>query len=769
MLEKNQVEKIHLHLNQPFYMAYDTVWFKAYVVNANLNRPSAIGKSLNIDLTDPSGNVIRQLRNKLNVGLSDGYINLSDSLKSGTYLIRAYTDQMKNFGQDYYYQKSIQIESKSESNNPKFKDNNSFQFFAEGGDLVIGLKSKIGFKAIGTNGLAVEAKAQITDEKGKVISSIKTDYLGMGSFDFTPEALKNYHADITFANGKTSRIELPLAKPKGYILNLNSAKDNILLKISCSPELVNKGTLILIGAQDGVTRYISKPELQNSVMEISIPNSKFYTGIVQFTLFDSDNLPVSERLIFVDNDDALKIEANVKSLFAKKELVKIQIGLKNQEDKNEIGSLSMSVYNETEYNANDTDEHSIFSDLLLTSDLKGTIESPNYYFNKPGDESRKKQLDNLLLTQGWRKFSWKNVLSKKLPSIKDIYSIENELKGSITQATGKPYINGEVTLFQSGVRQTILQTKTDTTGHFLFKDLSLIDTTHFVLSTNTQKEKKNLKIAVFGLDAPPVSLPKPIQFEQVALTNKGGSLTENKRLDELYYKFKGISLNQVNILAKKPGPIRESANLNGPGKADVIVLAKDLETTHDVSTYLLNNVNGLKTFQGKIYSRETPDPGQQIPPPPPPMMLILDGIEVDQGSFSISDLNADNISSIEILKGTSAGLYNTSAGVIIITSKKGKDYSNDALSKTAKGIFPITILGYQKYREFYSPVYNANNLNIKDFRKAIYWNPNLITSAEQATELTFFNSDYSGKYKVVVEGINADGKIGRSVYYYEVK
>ncbi|GAA3976292.1 Plug domain-containing protein [Pedobacter ginsengiterrae] len=770
LLEKNQVEKIHLHLNQPFYMAYDTVWFKAYVVNANLNRPSNISKNLNIDLVDPSGNIIRQIKNKLSFGLSDGYINLSDSLKSGNYVLRAYTDQMKSFGQAYEYQKSFQIKGKSEKVNKPLTGNSSFQFFPEGGDLVSGLKTRVGFKATAPNGLAIDAKGQISDEKGKLIGTIKTDHLGMGNFEFTPEAMRRYHAEITFADGKTNKIELPLPKTTGYILNLSTTKDSLLLKISCSADVVNKGTLILIGAQDGVTRYISKPEMKNSAINISIPADKFYSGIVQFTLFDTDNLPVAERLIFVDHEDALKIETDVKSLFAKKELAKMNIILKNQDDKNEIGSLSLSVYNATEYPIEDDDEPSIFSELLLTSDLKGLIEKPNYYFNKPGDENRKQQLDNLLITQGWRKFSWKNELSKKLPLVNELYNIENELKGNVMQTNGKPYANGMITLFQSGLRQTILQTKTDTAGYFSFKDLNLIDTSNFVLSTNTQKEKKNLKITVLGLEVQPVSNRKSIPSGQDFLIEELiATPTENKQLDALFYKSKGINLDEVNVVAKKPGPIKESANLNGPGRADVIVLAKDLETTHDVSTYLLNHVNGLKTFQGKIYSREIPDPGQGIPPPPPPMMVIFDGVEVDQENFNISDINPNDVGSIEILKGTSAGLYNTSGGVIIITSKRGRDHSNDALSKIAKGIFPISVLGYQKYRTFYSPVYNAANLSNKDFRKAVYWNPNVITSTEKATELSFFNSDYTGKYKVVLEGINADGQIGRSVYYYEVK
>ncbi|RZK92512.1 MAG: hypothetical protein EOO98_02860 [Pedobacter sp.] len=158
-----------------------------------------------------------------------------------------------------------------------------------------------------------------------------------------------------------------------------------------------------------------------------------------------------------------------------------------------------------------------------------------------------------------------------------------------------------------------------------------------------------------------------------------------------------------------------------------------------------------------------------IPPPPLPMMVIFDGISVDQESFSISDINPNDVQSVEVLKGTSSALYNTAYGVLIITSKKGKNHSNDALSKTTKGIYPFSVLGYQTWKEFYSPAYDVKNISNKDLRKAVYWNPHVITSTDKKTEISFFNSDYTGKYKIVIEGINADGQIGRAVYNFEVK
>ncbi|RYD78107.1 MAG: hypothetical protein EOP55_07865 [Sphingobacteriales bacterium] len=765
ILDNNPIEKIHIHTNQPFYMAYDTLWFKAYVINANLNRPSDLSKSLTLDLIDPEGKIVRHIKAKLNVGLADGYLNLSDSLKSGNYTLRAYTNLMRNYGSNFYYQRSLMIKNKPVDAQKLSKETISLTFFPEGGDLVTGLKSTVAFKAIEINGLAINVSGKIADDKGKTVSSITSEHLGMGRFEFTPETGRKYFAEIS-ENGKPQRFQLPDSKPNGYIMQVNSLPDSLQLKITCSPELSNKSLLTLIGAQDGITRYISRVNPSEKGFITSLAKTSFYTGIVQFTIFGADGLPVAERLNFCNNNDLLKIEAEVKAVYTKKEQAKLLVDLKNIDDKRDIGSLSVSVYNESLYPFDEDEENSIYSDLLLTTDLKGYIEKPNYYFGKTDYKIRQRNLDNLMLTQGWRRFSWRNKLSKNLPVVSSNETIDNEIKGKVLLTSGKPYIDGEVTLFQSGINRNILQTKTDTAGNFIFKELNIIDTANFVISTNTAKEKKNLKIQIFGLEQNLEKIAKPNQTQQL-IELADSSSSENKKLDDLYFKSKGINLHQVNISAKKPGPIKESANLNGPGRADAIVLAKDLETTHDLSTYLVNNVNGLKTYNGKIYSRTTPDSDSRASS----MLVILDGVQLEQETFSISDINANDVGSIEVLKGTSAAIYgmNGFGGVLIITSKKGKDHSSDALTKSAKGILPFSTIGYQMQKEFYSPVYNVTTINDKDFRKAVYWKPKVITSTDKKTEVSFFNSDYIGKYKIVIEGINADGQIGRAVYNYEVK
>ncbi|RYD71340.1 MAG: carboxypeptidase regulatory-like domain-containing protein, partial [Sphingobacteriales bacterium] len=488
---------------------------------------------------------------------------------------------MRNYGSNFYYRRSFRIKNRPDEIQKLSKQTTSLTCFPEGGDMVTGLKSRVAFKAIGANGLGVNVSGTIIDDKGKTVSTITSEHLGMGRFEFIPEPERRYFAEI-FENQK-QRFQLPDSKPNGYIMEVNSSTDSLQLRITWSPELSNESLLTLIGAQDGITRYVAKVNPSENVFITSIPKTKFYTGIVQFTLFGADGLPVAERLSFCNNHDLLKIEAEIKSAYNKKDPFTFPVNLKNTDGKADIGSLSISVYNESIYASDDDDETSIYSDLLLTTDLRGYIEKPGYYFGKADEKNRARNLDNLLLTQGWRRFSWRDKLSKNLPGISNTETIDNEIKGKVVLANGKPYVNGDVTLFQSGLTRNILQTKTDTAGNFIFKDLNIIDTANFVISTNTAKEKKNYKIQVFGLEDNQEEITRPDQRQEVNIMADSLS-AENKKLDDLYLKSKGISLAQINIIAKKATPVKESANLNGPGKADAIVLAKDLETTHDLST-----------------------------------------------------------------------------------------------------------------------------------------------------------------------------------------
>lgn len=772
LVDEYPIEKIHIHTNQPFYNASDTIWFKAYVVNANLNRPSTASNILMVELIDAEGKMIRQNKLMLNVGLADGYILLSDTLKSGGYQIRAYTNGLKNFGSEFYYKRKVNISNGTDILQAKASQKFNVQIFPEGGDLVGGLASTVGFKAIGEDGLGIEVKGNVVDDKGKAVVSFASESLGMGRFIFTPEINRKYFANITSAQGNGLKIEIPTPKQSGYVLSVETKEDSILLNIGISADLTGK-EVILIASQDGMVRYASKKVLSSSHHSFSIDHSIFYTGLVQFTLFNAESVPVAERLIFCNHNNLLNISTDIKSAYKKREKVELLAHLKDMEGNADIGSLSVSVYSEEEYPFNEEDEQSIYVDLLLVSDLKGYIEKPNSYFMK-SDSNNALRLDNLLLTQGWRKFSWKERLSKEIPVAEKIVMITDKIQGNIKLPNGKPYANADIILYQYGNSRAFFFSKTDAEGNFLFEQLNIVDTTRFAITPIDPKASKNLLVNVLGANEKEEKIERLGQ-EPPFLISPGVSSKENMEISEAYRKYRGTTLKQVTITGKRRvDAIENSANLNGPGKADAIVLAKDLETTHDLTTYLTNNISGLKLLDGKIYARDLPEKNAEtgaVSNNPQPMLVIFDGMPVDQEGFNISNINPNDVASIEILKGTSAAIYGINGldGVIIITQKRGFNSDNDPKRKSNRGIFNFSTLGYQTKREFYSPMYDVKIPPKYDFRKALYWNPSVITSKDKKTAISFSNSDYVGKFKVVLEGINADGQIGRAVYHYEVQ
>lgn len=153
------------------------------------------------------------------------------------------------------------------------------------------------------------------------------------------------------------------------------------------------------------------------------------------------------------------------------------------------------------------------------------------------------------------------------------------------------------------------------------------------------------------------------------------------------------------------------------------------------------------------------------------MLVIFDGMPISQAGFKISSINVNDVASIEILKGTSAAMYgiNGLGGVIIITQKRGFNSDDDPSRKSSKNVFNFSVTGYQFKKEYYSPNYDVQRPQNYDFRKALYWNPSVLAVKNQKTKLSFYNSNYSGRVKVVIEGISADGQVGRYTYAYSVK
>ena len=859
-------EKVHLHLDKPYYAIGDNVWFKAYVVNAENHQLSDLSKILYVELINEKDSVKQSLRLPLVSGLTSGDFTLTDSLREGNYRIRAYTTWMRNFGEEYFFDKTILIGNsisntvftdvtysfskegagekvKAEirysdmngkplarkevvysiqldfrniakgkgvtdgngvlkipfTNNQPFilksgkiftsikidsaksiskmipikstSDNVEVTFFPESGNLIYGIRSKVAFKAVGADGLGINISGYIADKNNNRVAELKSEHAGTGVFGLNPEKENVYKAIIKFEDGSEKSINLPRIADEGYVLTLNTNDpENLLVKVSASASISPNEEITLVAQSNGVVLYASKAKMDARILSAVLPKKRFKTGILQFTLFDSKNEPLAERLVFISNPDDLKIQVNSSQISNTREKVKLSLDVHDISGTPATGSFSMSVLDDSKVPFNEDNSITILSNILLSSELQGFIEQPNYYFNN-ADLDKKRHLDNLMLTQGWRRFVWKDIIADAFPSL--IYQPEQnmQISGTVTSPNGNPIAGGRVTLFSSKGDVFLIDTLTNREGKFKFNNLNFSDSTKFVIQARNLKDRKNVQIELDVLPPQMVTKNKnaadiEINVNRTLSQYLANSLNQFNELSRFGFNRKSILLSEVKIIEKKP-LVKSSSNLNGAGNADYIITAKDLEYATDIAQYIQGRVAGLIVRNGLVYSMRNITSSFSGPIP---MQIIIDGISVEPNF--LSSINPRDVESIEILKsGNHTALYGLmgTGGVLIITTKKGQQ--NLSYRSYSPGIISYNPQGFYKGREFYSPNYADPKINklITDLRSTIYWNPHVITNSTGKASVEFFNADFPGIYRVIIEGITSEGKIGRVVYKYEVK
>ncbi|MEJ7692458.1 TonB-dependent receptor plug domain-containing protein [Daejeonella sp.] len=860
-------EKVHLHMDKPYYAIGDNIWFKAYVVNAEMNGLSALSKILYVDLINDKDSVKQSLKLPLTVGLAWGDFTLSDSLKEGNYRIRAYTTWMRNFGEEYFFDKTFtvgnsiantvltnvnytftktgnsekvlaEVQYTDMDGNPlankevnysvnldfrniakgkgitdskgnitiTFVNNQPFilksgkiltsirldektavsksfpvkstsnqatvQFFPESGELVTGIRSRVGFKAVGSDGLGMKVSGYITDKGNNKLAQFESEHAGMGHFRLHPLLNEEYKAHVKFEDGSEKTYPLPRALPRGYVLNVgNNDLENLSVTITTSEDVQSDAKFTLVAQTNGYVHFVGKNKLNGQSFTAKIPKNRFPTGILQLTVFSPANQPVAERLVFINHSDFLNINLTTsKTDFDKREKIKLMLDVKDAKAKGTIGSFSIAVIDETKVPFKESAETTIISNLLLSSDLKGFIEEPNYYFTDI-NEAKVRQLDILLLTQGWRRFEWKNILSNSYPNL--VYQPETnmEISGRVKALSGKPVIGGKVTLFSSSGDVFLLDTLTDVNGEFKFQNLTFSDSTKFIVQARNEKDRKNVEIE---LDRIPAQLVTKNKNEAMLEVNVNRSilpyLQNSKNQFEEMRRYglvgKSIMLAEVKVVEKK-ALVKNSSNLNGAGNADAVIKSEDLQNCAFITQCIQSRVAGIIVNNGIVYSVRSMNSSFRGPVP---MQIVIDGMMVEP-EF-ISSINPNDVESIEVLKsGANTAIYGMrgGGGVLVINTKRGE--TNKDYRTYAPGIISYNPKGFYKGREFYSPDYADPKINTKmaDLRTTIYWNPNIVSDSAGKASVEFFNGDGPGRYKAIIEGIDINGKVGRQVYRYSVK
>ena len=752
-------EKLFLHLDRPAYVSGETMWFKVYYVDGLRHQPLNLSKLAYVEVLNQEQQAVLQGKIALQAGTGNGSFNLPTDLASGNYTVRAYTNRMKNFSPDYFFEKQVTIINTTTHPGPKEKaDSTAFAvtFFPEGGNLVQNIPGKVAFKVTDKSGRGVAAEGTLVDEQGKTITTFKTLKFGMGSFTFTPTSQTPYTAVLKLASNQTIRRTLPRVFAEGYVLHLDDtdpAKLNFTVQAKITD--LNEG-VYLLGHARGSVAVSEAIRLNNGQATFVLDKKSLTAGITHFTLFNAANKPVCERLYFIRPTTDLTITTQTdKPTYEARDKVSLQVGTSLPAGTPAASNLSLAVYRLDSVAAlTPADINSYF---WLSSDLRGTIENPGYYF-APADAQTREATDNLMLTHGWSRFRWEDILNSTPVALSYMPEINGHfVRGRVTNAqNGTPVAGINTYLAFPGRNIRFYNTISKENGEFLFEVKDAFGPKELVAQTNTTQDSI-YHIEVFSPFIDKYSSRPVVPFQlSEGLKEVLASRNLQMQVQNAYYaKFKNnYKLPALDTLAFY-------------GKPDESYLLDKFTRFKVMEEVMREYVPGVMVRIRKDgFHFLVADRTNKVFFPQNPLVL-LDGVPV----FDIDKIMAFDPLKIKKLDVVTRRYFQgpqTFEGVVSYTTYGG-DLGGFALDTRA---LVQEYEGMQLQREFYAPSYDSPALRqsrLPDYRNLLYWNPTIISQDNTPQSLQFYTGDQAGKYIIVVQGMAADGSAGSSITTFEVK
>jgi hypothetical protein len=654
-------------------------------------------------------------------------------------------------------------------------DQPDVQFFPEGGNLIAGIRSRVAVKAVSPSGLGVNIRGTITDNAGTVVAEFTSQHLGMGVFALQPDADKSYKANVTFPDGTQASYNLPKVQAEGMTLSIfNTDPASINVKLSANPSFFQKNQnkrFYIIGQNGEVICYAAQAPLQNNVYSASIPKNKFPSGVTKFTLFNDHGEPLAERVTFILRNDLLNLTLKTaKTTYAPRQKVTVNVSAMADQKPAEA-NLSVTVIDETKVPYDENSEITILTHQLLTSDLKGYIEKPNYYFNHPDDKTVA-DMDALMLTQGYTRFLYKDVIVNKFAPITFLPEQGISISGTLRNSTGLPIPRGNMTMVV-GDRASSVNTIANAVGEFKFTNLMYPDSTKLTFNAKGNPNGNSMMILLdnttFQKVTPNITAPDAVtdidSTMSAYIANSKKQAVNSHVLTEVNIRAKAIE--------KKPNHADYPSLMGLSMEADQTITGDRLTACPFLAQCLQSAAFGLTFQDNKLYVSRTYNSGDKRP-----VEIYYNGMAVDFNY--LQNVNTADVESVEVfLNDGMSGInkMDNTNGVLVVNSKVVKhvqmskaDIMAVIAASTGSAVSSF-FRGYTPARVFYSPKYDpAKTYSLGgDLRTTVYWNPKILTDKTGAATFEFFNADSKGTYRAIIEGIDANGNLGRTVYRYTIQ
>lgn len=752
-------ERTYLHYDKSSYAPGETIWFKAYLMEGVY--PAFASKNFYIDWTDDKGNLLHHTVSPTQAATTNGQFDIPADYKGSFIHVKAYTKWMLNFDSAFIYEKDIRIISNKAASSPAIKIlPPAITFFPEGGDLVEGISNKIAFKATGQFGKPVKIKGVVKNFEGKIVDSLRVLHDGMGFFFLLPKPGEKFYAQWKDEKGVEYNTPLPAAKAEGVTMQVSLAGNRRNFVVYIDPAEGEKlGKVHIVGTMNQYQAFKVTKDISKGTVQGTIPVQDLPSGILTITVFNEQWKPLAERITFIDNGEyRFNAEMNVQHW-----------GL-NKRARNEIEIVVPdSLY--TNFSVAVTDaaigtdsSNSIISHLLLTSEIKGQVYNPTYYFN-PANEKAAQHLDLVMLTHGWRRFKWEDVVKGKLPSINferdtAYLSLSGKIYGvTPTQLRDNPYLIIVLSQKTGGEANRMIFADVKPNGTFGDPGTIFFDTANVYYQLSKGIKDATVKFMESRLPAYKNRIAANGTFY-----NQVGDTTGNARhfqmsdeMARLLMQFEGKTLENVTLKAKTKTPIqlldeKYASGMFGGGDGYQFDLVNDklAGISPSIFTYLQSKVPGLSIN----VAGQSPELQWRGGTP----LLFLD--EVPSDADFLSSINVNDVAYIKVFRPPFYGAGGGGSGAIAVYTRRGSDIQHTP----GKGLSNSSVSGYSLIRQFYSPVHSsftpANEL--KDLRTTLYWNPQVLTTPQKnSAKLTFYNNDVTKAFRVIIEGMTKDGQLVR--------
>lgn len=812
-------EKVSLHFDNTSYYQGDDIWFQCYVVTSGRNRPTPLSKTLYVELLNPGGETIATQILPIRNGRCHGNFSLKQlPFYAGFYEVRAYTKYMLNFGEDCIFSRILPVFEKPQTpgdytqkeirpyavykyprirKQPKKGKKLNLKFYPEGGYLVEGLPVRIAFEATDSWGNPVDITGKIVNREKDTLLAFASLHEGRGTFNYLPKAKAEAHAVVQWKN-KTYRFDLPKVQPMGISFRVDNptSTDSIGISLQKHQLMTDRmaGLAILCRGQ---LQYFYLLDLNDGSkpLHFQVSRRKLPAGVAQAVVFNADGHPLADRLFFTGRPDTVQIAAKTdKSSYQPYEPIHLEINLRDTSDNPLRTPLSVSVRDgEDEVE----ERHSLLTDLLLMSEIKGYVRHPAWYFESD-DKLHRQALDQLLMVQGWRRYDWEQQAG--IASFELKYPPEQgiEVQGKVvSMVRSKPKANMDITILmkrdtiESDSTQTLFNSLvTDSLGRFRLRT-DITGRWNLVLSVTQNGKKKDHRILLDRVFSP---VPRPYPLAEMQIEIEGVTGNELLAPDSLSAASKVVDSDQIidayEDSLRQAGMTEKIHRLH-----EVTVTAKKRNRAHDVyearrksTAYYdvaseIDDILDRNKFIGDDFNEMmvNMNPNFQIYREPHGRDLLLYNGRLalcvinykrvyynEMDLFKYQLLTLESIKSIYVTKDIHTMLEYADpkftpfdidqafgCAVLIETYPEA-----EIPASAAKGVRKTRLEGYSQVKEFYQPDYLLLPPQPDDYRRTLYWNPEVVPGKDGYAHLRIYNNSRCTHPRITIETLTGNGEIG---------